>query len=116
MKTRCKSSSLICVAGGLKNQDKLTVIGCANCFSVLSQTKTLNSPKILSGIYWYYTPNFSFGFAQTPEINQNTWDNTDLTSNYKLSWNLDKAGGQRLGNLTDLGSSTDYMKYVYVLV
>lgn len=115
LKSKCKATSLICIAGGAKGQDNLDLIACANCFNVLTQTKTINTPKLYSGVYWYFTPNYSFGFSYKSNIDQNPSDQADQNDYYRLSWNLDKSGGQRLGENLDLGSSNNYSKYAFIL-
>ena len=83
---------------------------------ILTQT-LLNTPHLSNGVYWYFTPSFSFGFSRDALINQDKADNLSTDGDARLSWHLDlNVGGFRLGsilNSPNLNFATDYMKAIY---
>ena len=115
IRNQCNTNSIICV-GGMENlvtNEILRVLACANCLSVTTQT-IVNQPKLVGEAYWYFTPNYSFGFAPTSEMNQWNGDQFDKSSNLRVSWHLDTNGGYRLGNLFPLNINPNYSKRVFL--
>jgi hypothetical protein len=117
IRNQCSGESIICV-GGMEpssvTTDILRVLACANCLSVTTQT-TLDQPNLVGQAYWYFTSNYSFGFAPTNEIDQFDGDVFDKNSNLRVSWHLDTRGGYRLGNIMSLNSNTNHYKKVFLL-
>ena len=111
---QCKPSSSICVAGtDLLNN--IVVSACGNCLNILLTT-TVDVPHLVSGVWWYFTPSSSFGFAPTWEITQSPADTTTVGAANRLSWIMTGgAGGYRVGTLTNV-SNANYRKQIYLLV
>jgi hypothetical protein len=121
------SESFMIVTGKSIGSNTLTTLAAAPTSSVFTST-TVNTPQLLNGTYWYYTPTMSFGFSPTNVIQQSTADiylcNGDIGANAcaddpsRLSWHLDGFdGGYRLGsagwiNSDDLGGNS-YLKQVW---
>lgn len=66
---------------------------------VLSKTKK-NEPHEHNGVWWYYTPETSIGFAPNGKIHQSNADTEDRSSSQRLSWHL-TSGGWRAGSKCD---------------
>ena len=110
-RSQCTASSILCVGGG--DSSTITLAACGNCFVVTNQT-VRNVPVLDSGVWWYYTSPYSFGFSQVSSINQNNADTYTDSSAYRLSWHLDNnSGGWRLGDSISLYSETIF-KMVFV--
>jgi hypothetical protein len=116
IRNQCSGESIICV-GGMEpssvTTEVLRVLACANCLSVTTQTN-LDQPKFVGQAYWYFTPNYSFGYAPTSEIDQYNGDQFEKSSNLRVSWHLDARGGYRLGNIMSLNSNANYFKKVFL--
>ena len=113
VRSQCRSSSSLCVAGGDMN-GKILLMACANCFDATAVTNSLE-PALSAGVWWYNTPGLSFGFAPAWQITQNPTDTTVVGGENRLSWDLTTtSGGFRLGTLTALNSSTIYRKLIYL--
>ena len=69
---------------------------------VVSRTTAKNAPSLQRGVYWYNTPSYSFGFADTSTIAQNSADTHNKDSDSRLSWHLSGGGGWRCGSVTGL--------------
>jgi hypothetical protein len=112
----CVKESIICV-GGMEpssvTTEILRVLACANCLNATTQTN-LDEPNLVGEAYWYFTPNYSFGFAPTSKIDQNEADLFDKNSNLRVSWHLNGRGGYRLGNTGNLNSNTNHFKKVFL--
>ncbi|CAF1054990.1 unnamed protein product [Brachionus calyciflorus] len=94
VKMNCTSNSILCAGGGETNSSFLELVACGKCFEILKNT-TLNSTNLV-------------GSAHCEA------DIYDLTDQERLSWHLDlNNGGWRLGNITDLGNSISYKKYLF---
>ena len=92
----------------------MNLVACGPCLSITQQT-TLKMPKLYNGVYWYFTPNYSFGFSDTSTINQNVADSYNASNNLRLSWHMDQTcGGYRLGKIVNLNYNTTYYKYVFL--
>ncbi|CAF0966961.1 unnamed protein product, partial [Brachionus calyciflorus] len=68
-RTYCNSTSILCAGGSLTNSDILELVACGNCLQILTET-TLNSPNLVGSVYWYMTPDLSFGFSPSSIIFQ----------------------------------------------
>ena len=86
---------------------------------VLTQT-ALNTPHLSNGVWWYFTPGQSFGFADTSVIRQSPADyadypGTDIHTQSRLSWHLDQPfGGFRAGRNIFLNEdSSVWHKQIY---
>lgn len=107
----CNANSILCFAGGPTVSEIMTIVACADCFSIVSDT-TLNQPVFHGAAYWYLTDTYSFGFSDVNTINQFLVDLLDMSDPYKLSWHLTGGPGYRVG--TTISTGNDYTKYVFV--
>jgi hypothetical protein len=104
-----------------KAVDSTTILLAAAAPTAQVFTETvINTPQLLNGAYWYYTlvttvPNEgSIGFAPTNSINQSSADIDETTGEQRLSWHLiENLGGYRIGDVTSLNDSSDYLKQVW---
>jgi hypothetical protein len=114
------SEKYVLVTGKQVNVNTLSVLAAAPTANVFNTTTT-NSPVLINGTYWYLTPDESFGFSPSPTIFQSSADivsspyyDVDLGDGEKrLSWHLG-IGGWRLGNFTNLNTSTEYLKQIWM--
>ncbi len=116
LRSQCMQTSELCLAGADSRSFNLLLVACGNCFHITNLTQK-NVPSKLDSVWWYYTPNLSWGFSPTYSINQNTADNIigDSTSQYRLSWHTDGSnGGYRLGSLVALNNNNQYNKYIFI--
>jgi hypothetical protein len=99
------SGRFIIVTGKSIGSNMLTTVAAAPTNSVFTETDT-NTPQLLNGTYWYYTPGTSFGYSPTNVINQASADITGCnlvtdscaSDPSRLSWHLGGVvGGFRLG-------------------
>jgi len=113
------SGQYVILSGKAVGSTNILLAAAAPTAQVFTET-VLNTPQLLNGTYWYYTldvgnemhPNAgSIGFAPTSTINQNVADFG--TTGERLSWHLYSVGGYRIGDVTDLNSSTAYLKQVW---
>jgi len=98
------SGPYVILAGKAVGSSTILLAAAAPTSEVFTETLR-NTPHLVNGTYWYYTPtpfNFnsthSIGFSPTNVINQNTADTEDLTDPLRLSWHL-WGGGWRLGEI-----------------
>jgi len=122
------TESFMIVTGKSIGSNTLTTLAAAPTSSVFTST-TLNTPQLLNGTYWYYTPNSSFGFSPTNVIQQNSADvylcngaspgaNACAADPSRLSWHLNgSSGGYRLGSAgwinNDAFGGNLYLKQVW---
>jgi hypothetical protein len=59
------------------------LVSCGSCLDILIITE-LNKPRLVNGVWWYFTPGISFGFAPFSNIRQYDADVFDCNSNYQL--------------------------------
>jgi hypothetical protein len=100
----------------------LTVLAAAPTADVFTST-AIDTPQLINGTYWYYTPSTSIGFSPNSTIYQNTADLTSASrggaelgdGDQRLSWHLGTiAGGWRLGTDIELNYSTSFVKQVWM--
>ena len=113
LRNLCNNSTVMCVGGGSQTDGILTVVACADCLSITTQT-ALGQTVLVGSAYWYFTPGYSFGFAPNSLIEQTLADDYDENSMLRLSWNLDELnGGWRLGIFINLNIDTLF-KYIFL--
>lgn len=109
------------LAGKSSGSQIITLAAAAPTANVFTQTVT-NTPQLVNGTYWYYTPVVSqlnnlgsIGFSGSQTINQDSADIQDLANTTKLSWHItnNNAGGYRLGNQVNLNNENTYIKQVW---
>jgi hypothetical protein len=121
------SGSLVIVTGKTVGSNILTTVAAAPTNDVFTQT-VLDTPQLINGTYWYYTPGWSFGYSPTNVILQESADTTgcdDMEENAnacasdpsRLSWHLSGSGGYRLGNAgwinNDFEGGNLYLKQIW---
>jgi len=120
------SESFMIVTGKSIGSNVLTTVAAAPTNSIFTATSR-NAPQLLNGTYWYYTPDWSFGYSPTNVISQSSADTTgcgDATQYNecasdpsRLSWHLSGGGGYRLGNAgwinSDGAGGNLYLKQVW---
>ena len=79
---------------------------------VLRPTKQ-NAPHRHNDVWWYRTPNYSFGFAPQPDVAQHRADSAAPRDERRLSWHLQGDGGWRAGAATDLNAPTTWRKLIF---
>jgi hypothetical protein len=113
---------LLLLAGGPTDSSMLTVLAAAPRADVLFETGESNTPHDANGSGWYFSNDFSWGFAKQGDpilrdscdvaADQEPGPNPDL----RLCWHTQTGlldNGYRAGAATDLNSSTDYTRYIY---
>jgi hypothetical protein len=116
------NQDLLLLAGGPTDSSTLTVLAAAPRADVLFDTGESNDPHNANGTGWYFSPNFSWGFAKEGDpilrdscdvaADQDPGPNPDL----RLCWHTEFGsfdGGYRAGAVTELNGSTDYTRYIY---
>jgi len=119
------SESFMIVTGKSIGSNVLTTVAAAPTAQVFTET-IINTPQLINGTYWYYTPGDSIGYSPTDVISQIPADTTGCTGitrscasdPTRLSWHLTGyAGGFRLGNAGWINSDADggnlYLKQVW---
>lgn len=108
IKSMCLNESILCV-GGSDSNNILLLSSCGYCLNVLTTTIT-DQPVKINKVYWYFTPDNSFGFSLSYSIKQKGADIYDCneknafncTDSKRLSWHLGgSAAGWRIGTLTN---------------
>lgn len=105
-------------AAGVKDASTYTLIGAGERASVFKETAN-NVTTLNNGLYWYYNPSKSMGFADTSVITQNSADTTDMPGLSRMSWHTGYCGagkicgGWRAGSNLWLNSSTTYIRAIY---
>lgn len=109
----------VILAGKAAGSSTIMLLAAAPTKDVFTET-IINTPQLLNGTYWYYTLNTiaegngSIGFAPTEIITQSSADVSNWDDPLRLSWHVvDYNGGYRLGTLSGLNSSTDYLRQVW---
>ena len=123
------SEGFMIMAGKSIGSNVLTTVAAAPTAQVFTET-VINTPQLLNGTYWYYTPENSIGYSPTNVISQSPADTTGCNGSIspltsacasapsRLSWHLNGSfGGYRLGNagwLNDNGGGGNlYLKQVW---
>ena len=111
------SEQYVILTGKAVGSTTLPVLAAAPTAQVFTET-VLNTPRLINGTYWYYTPGSSIGFAPTNSILQSPADYVDHSAAaldpLRLSWHLlSYEGSFRLGNVIWLNDSTDYFTQVW---
>ena len=118
------SGQYVILSGKAVGSSTIILAAAAPTSAVFTET-VINTPQLINGTYWYYTPNLSIGFAPTATINQTSADTEDVSNPLRLSWHTDNlGGGWRLGEinssnpasgveLTDGAGGAAYLKQVW---
>ena len=115
------SGQYVILSGKTAGSSTITLAAAAPTAQVFTET-VKDTPQLINGTYWYYTldvqyisgPNYgSIGFSPTNNISQNVAD-FGTSGPLRLSWHLVAGvGGYRIGDITELNSSTAYLKQVW---
>ena len=122
------SGSFVIVTGKSVGSNILNTVAAAPTAQVFTETE-LDTPQLLNGTYWYYTPGESFGYSPTNVVFQVSADTTGCDSELgnanacasdpsRLSWHItEEDGGFRLGNAgwinSDVAGGNLYLKQVW---
>ena len=104
---------LLCVGGMRIGSENIELCAFGLTQNVISQT-TKNQPNKHESVYWYLTDGYCFGFSPVYKINQYNADFEDTSDKKRLSWHLTGSGGWRVGDVTDLGSSSSWKKIILI--
>jgi hypothetical protein len=119
------SGDLLMMGGKSSDSDVFDVIAWAPRVDVMFDTFGTNTPHTANGVGWYYSPNYSWGFApQGAPINLNScdtaasgWsDGPNGTTAARLCWHTSGGyidGGWRSGANIGLNYSTDFERYLF---
>ena len=115
--TQCGGDPLM-LAGGPTGSQTLTVLAAAPRADVIFDTGTSDVPHNANGSGWYFSPNFSWGFAkQGDPIQRDECDVLeDPNSDLRLCWHTNSGflgSGWRAGATQELNGSVDYTRYIY---
>ena len=84
---------------------------------VMQITSSKSKAHEHNGVFWYFYPGQSFGFAPVEEISLSSADTKDTHPDERLSWHCDKGGGYRAGSRSgtpgDLNSNSEWRKLLY---
>ena len=114
VKACCTPSTMLCM-GGSNLSGMLLVVACGNCRVVATST-IRDSPVFSTSAWFYLTFDYSFGFAPISTIKQSPdYDSQSTSDEFRVSWVIDKTlGGRRLGSMTNLQSSDQYYKMMFL--
>ena len=104
---------LLCVGGMGTGSENIELCAFGLTKNVISQT-TRNQPNKHGSVYWYLTDGVSFGFSPVYKISQCNVDLEDTSDKKRLSWYITGSGGWRVGDVTDLWSSTSWKKIILI--
>ncbi|CAF1245212.1 unnamed protein product [Didymodactylos carnosus] len=108
----CTNKRIIVGAIDAKSANVLTVAAIGPS-EVLALHTPRNQPAEHDGVWWYLTPNRSFGFSPTSKIRQYRCDIEKSDGDKRLSWCLDGYhGGYRAGNIDCLTEITEWRKII----
>ena len=89
-------------------------LGAFGLASEVQRSTERNTPHLSNGVYWYFTSGKSFGFLGDDTLEQATADIGTTNPGSRLSWNLSKYGGYRLGLQIPSGwPAGTYRKRIY---
>ena len=84
---------------------------------VMQITSSKSKAHAHNGLFWYFHPGQSFGFAPVEDISLSSADTKDDHADERLSWHCDKGGGYRAGSRSgspgDLNSNSEWRKLLY---
>jgi hypothetical protein len=121
------SGSFVIVTGKSVGSNMLNTVAAAPTIDVFTET-VVDAPQLINGTYWYYTPDWSFGYSPTNVVLQASADitgcdgeeenaNACASDPSRLSWHLSGEGGFRLGNAgwinSDVAGGNLYLKQVW---
>ena len=95
----------------------LSVLAQAPRADVIFDTGTSNVTRQANGVSWYYSPNYSWGFAPGGQpVTRGSCDTTNTGNNDRICYHTGAGnmnGGWRCGSATGLNSSVAYEKVIY---
>jgi hypothetical protein len=96
-----------------EGEDAFELGAFGKAFEILEMTPQ-NVTNYSAGVYWYFTPGYSFGFLDNTDLQQTPIDTGMTSSKYRMSWSLsptDRQEGYRVGSLVLNGSKSAGQKY-----
>jgi hypothetical protein len=100
--------------GVLAEGEDVFELGAFGKASEILEITPLNITNYSDGVYWYFTPSYSFGFLDNTDLQQTPIDTGVTGSMYRMSWSLsptDRQEGYRVGSLVLNGSKSAKQKY-----
>lgn len=118
------SGQYLMLAGGATGSNTLMLLAAGARSDVLFDTGTSNTPRNGNGVGWYYSPSYSWGFAnQGDALLRAECDGNPGA--LRLCWQTNFVPGDplypvgglnpgyRIGDLVDLNSNPAYSRYIY---
>jgi hypothetical protein len=72
--------------GALKSGASTFQLGAFGQASEIQKVTVKNEPQLANGVWWYNTPNYSFGFSATSVVQQTSCDTASSDPEYRLCW------------------------------
>lgn len=87
--------------GAIADGTNVFKLGAYDKASIILQTTPRDGTQLSNDVHWYFTPGYSFGFLDSPDLIQNPVDRGVSHSDSRLSWSLSQdQEGFRAGSLT----------------
>ena len=108
------TQSEIMMSGRSTGSSTLLVLAAGGRAAVTTNTGiNFNGTNAVNGSEWYFSPNYSWGFAELlGAVNKNQCDTNGGALRMCLH-TISNAGGYRIGNVVGLNNSLDYEKVFY---
>lgn len=100
--------------GVLSKGSDTFLLGAFGNASEITQVTPNDSPNLSNGVYWYFTPGYSFGFLNSVDLQQTPIDTGTTGFSSRMSWSLsptDRQEGYRVGSLVLNGSRSVVQKF-----
>ncbi|ALT77216.1 MULTISPECIES: PEP-CTERM sorting domain-containing protein [unclassified Roseateles] len=115
MLSNCKGDYLM-MGARRTGSNVFEVLAAANYADVIFNTGTSNTTHKANGVGWYFSTNYSWGFASaTDTVSRNSCDTTGTQERDRLCWHTGSgSGGWRAGSFTNLNSDNGWEKVLLV--
>lgn len=116
MLSGCQGDTLM-LAARRTGSSVFEVLGAASYADVTYNTGTGNVTHSANGIEWYFSNNYSWGFAAGGDtVSRSSCDTNSTNAAQRLCWHTHQgySGGWRAGSFTGLNSSPDWEKVILV--
>ena len=110
----CGSSNLM-LAARETGSSTILLLAQASFADVTFNVGNGNTTHNANGVEWYYSPNYSWGFAQGGDtVSRGQCDTNGANGAQRLCWHtIAGVGGWRAGVNTNLNGSTSYEKLIF---
>ena len=111
----CDTSGDLMLAARLTGSDTLLLLAQAPTADVLFDVGNGNTTHNANGVEWYYSENYSWGFAQGGDtVARNQCDTNGGNGQFRLCWHtIAGVGGWRAGTATNLNDSQAYERLIF---